>query len=145
MHVVALLNFTHITYNHFAGTAGMIRLSQCMRNSPEAMGTYDIDAETNECHFCRRPIAFHSMKNFKFRLRFHWSLFVWGQFDNIPSLVQMMAWHRTGVKPLSEPRMVQLTDAYYWRIYASLGLIELQSNLLRFKHITSTSKTHAVQ
>ena len=33
-----------------------------------------------------------------------------------------MAWRRPGDKPLSEAMMV------YWRIYASLGLNELNSN-----------------
>ena len=32
--------------------------------------------------------------------------------DNNPSLVQIMAWHRTGDKPLSEPMLTQFTDAY---------------------------------
>ena len=31
-----------------------------------------------------------------------------GQNDNIPALVQIMAWRRTGDKPLSEPMMVRL-------------------------------------
>ena len=31
-----------------------------------------------------------------------------GPIDNIPSLVQIMAWHRPGDKPLSEPMMVRL-------------------------------------
>ena len=31
-----------------------------------------------------------------------------GQIDNIPSLVQIMAWRRPGDKPLSEPMMVSL-------------------------------------
>ena len=31
-----------------------------------------------------------------------------GPINNIPSLVQIMAWHRTGNKPLSEPVMVRL-------------------------------------
>ena len=44
--------------------------------------------------------AFSWMKIFKFRLRFHWS--------NIPALVQIMAWRRSGDKPLSEPMMVSL-------------------------------------
>ena len=38
-----------------------------------------------------------------------------GPINNIPSLVQIMAWRRPGDKPLS----------VYWRIYASLGLNEL--------------------
>ena len=31
-----------------------------------------------------------------------------GQINNIPALVQIMAWHRSGGKPLSEPMMVSL-------------------------------------
>ena len=40
--------------------------------------------------------------------------------DNIPSLVQIMAWRRPGDKPLSEPMMVS-----FWGIYVSLSLNEL--------------------
>ena len=32
--------------------------------------------------------------------------------NNIPALVQMMAWRRPGDKPLSEPMLAQVTDAY---------------------------------
>ena len=32
--------------------------------------------------------------------------------DNIPTLVQIMAWRRIGDKPLSEPMVTQFTDAY---------------------------------
>ena len=35
-----------------------------------------------------------------------------GPIDNKPSLVQIMAWHQTGAKPLSQPLMAQFTDAY---------------------------------
>ena len=35
-----------------------------------------------------------------------------GPIDNIPALVQVMAWHQSGNKPLSEPMMVFLTDSY---------------------------------
>ena len=35
-----------------------------------------------------------------------------GRIDNIPVLVQIMAWRRQGDKPLSEPMMVEFTDAY---------------------------------
>ena len=48
-----------------------------------------------------------------------------GSIDNIPALVQIMAWRRLGDKPLSEPMIV------YWRIYASLGLNELNLNLAK--------------
>ena len=32
--------------------------------------------------------------------------------DNKPALVQVMAWRRTGDKPLPEPILTQITDAY---------------------------------
>ena len=41
--------------------------------------------------------------------------------NNIPALVQIMAWHRPGDKPLSEPMMVSFPT------HISLGLNELKS------------------
>ena len=35
-----------------------------------------------------------------------------GPINNMPALVQIMAWHRTGDKPLSEPMMSKFIDAY---------------------------------
>ena len=35
-----------------------------------------------------------------------------GLIDNMLALVQVIAWHLTGDKPLSEPVMTQFTDAY---------------------------------
>ena len=35
-----------------------------------------------------------------------------GPINNIPALVQIMAWRRTGDKSLSEPMMTQFNDAY---------------------------------
>ena len=53
--------------------------------------------------------AFSWMKMFEFRIRFHRSLFLRVQLkNNNPALVQVMAWHRAGDKPLSEPMMVSL-------------------------------------
>ena len=39
--------------------------------------------------------------------------------NNIPALVQIMAWHRPGDKPLFEHWWL-----LYWRIYASLGRVQ---------------------
>ena len=36
-----------------------------------------------------------------------------GPINNIPALVQMMAWRRSGAKPLSEPMMVSLPTPIY--------------------------------
>ena len=35
-----------------------------------------------------------------------------GPINNIPVLVQIMAWRLVGTKPLSEPMLIQFTDAY---------------------------------
>ena len=35
-----------------------------------------------------------------------------GPFDNKSALVEVMAWRRTGGKPLPEPMLTQFTDAY---------------------------------
>ena len=53
--------------------------------------------------------AFSWMKMLGFRLKFHWSFFPKGRINNIPLLVQIMAWRRPGDKPLSEPTMVRLS------------------------------------
>ena len=44
-----------------------------------------------------------------------------GQHDNNLALVQIMAWHRIGDKPLSEPMLTWFTDKY-----AALGGVELK-------------------
>ena len=49
---------------------------------------------------------FSWMKMFEFRLKL--KLVPKGPLDNIPALVQIMAWHRLGDKPLSEPMMAKL-------------------------------------
>ena len=35
----------------------------------------------------------------------------WGPIDNMTALVQIMAWRRSGDKPLSEPMLTQFTDS----------------------------------
>ena len=50
--------------------------------------------------------AFSWMKVYEFGLKFHWRLFPKGPINNIPALLQIMAWRRPGHKPLSEPMMV---------------------------------------
>ena len=43
-----------------------------------------------------------------------------GPIHNKSALVQVMAWHQTGDKPLPEPRMTQLTDSM-WRQWATMS------------------------
>ena len=53
--------------------------------------------------------GFSWMKMYEFPLKFHWSLFVpRGPISNIPTLVEIMAWHLPGDKPLSQPMIVSL-------------------------------------
>ena len=62
---------------------------------------------------------FSSMKMYEFSLKFHWRFLLRDPINNIPALVQTMAWRRSGDKPLSEPIMV------IWRICAPLDLNDL--------------------
>ena len=58
--------------------------------------------------------AFYWMKKLKFRLKFHWNLFLRIQYiNNIPLLVQIMAYRLVGAKPFSEPMMVRLPTHIY--------------------------------
>ena len=45
-------------------------------------------------------------------MNFDWNFVPTGQINIIPALVQIMAWHQPGNKPLSEPMLTQFTDAY---------------------------------
>ena len=49
--------------------------------------------------------TFSWMKFVIFWLNFYWNLFPQGPINNIAALVQIMAWRRSGTKPLSEPMM----------------------------------------
>ena len=50
-----------------------------------------------------------------------------GSFDNIPELVQIMAWHRSGDL---QAIIWIIDDLVYWRIYASLSLNELKNIII---------------
>ena len=56
--------------------------------------------------------AFSWLKSFVFCFGFHWKFVPKGPVDNKLVLVQVMAWHRTGDKPLSELKLIQFTKAY---------------------------------
>ena len=52
------------------------------------------------------PNVFSWMKMFEFRLNISLKFVPKGPINNIPAMVQRMAWRRPGGKPLSEPMMV---------------------------------------
>ena len=76
----------------------------------------------NGCHFQDDILKWIFLnENAWITIKISLTLVLRGLINNIPALVQMMAWHRPGDKPLSEPMMV-----VYWRKYAFLGLNELR-------------------
>ena len=50
-------------------------------------------------------------ENVRISIKFSLKFVTKGPINNIPALVQIMAWRRTGDKPLSEPMMTQFNDA----------------------------------
>ena len=79
----------------------------------------------------------------EFRLRFIWFV-PEVRINNIPALVQMMAWRHPGDKPLSEPMMAILLT----HIYASHSLTELIAMTVTMTFDTNTVMeifTHILQ
>ena len=52
------------------------------------------------------------MKNLYFFIQISLSFVTYGPINNIPALLQIMAWRQSGAKPLSEPMLTQFTDTY---------------------------------
>ena len=100
-------------------------LSQCCPRSlspygvtrPQWVNTLQINTlrpdDISKCIFLNENLRISIKMSMKFVPK--------GLINNISVLVQIMAWHRPGNKPLSEPMMVSLLT----HIYASLGLNEL--------------------
>ena len=88
--------------------------------------------------------VYSSMKMFEFRSKFHWLKFVpKGPINNIPALVQIMAWRRSGDKPLSEPIMVSLpTHICVTRPQWIKNKARMNAFLIHFKqYLMNTSAT----
>ena len=83
---------------------------------------HHIEAETKWPPFRRRhfQVNFLEWIFFKISIKISLKFVPKAPIDNIPALVQIMAWRRQGNKPLFKPMM-----AYVANIYASLGLNEL--------------------
>ena len=50
--------------------------------------------------------------------------FLKGPIDSKSAWVQVMAWRQTGDKPLPEPMMTQLTDAYMGHLASIVSLLQ---------------------
>ena len=53
-----------------------------------------------------------SNKNCSILIQISLKFVPWSPIDNKAALVQVMAWHQRGDKPLPEPMVTQFTDAY---------------------------------
>ena len=67
----------------------------------------------NGCHFADNILKFMLNENdcilTQILLKFHWGLF-----ENMPALIQAMAWHLTGDKPLPEHKLTKVSDATWY-------------------------------
>ena len=79
---------------------------------PQTCAKPSIEAETNDHHFPEDIFKCISLnENVLMSIKISLKFVPKGQINNIPVLVQIMAWRRTGDKPLSEPIMTQFNDA----------------------------------
>ena len=53
-------------------------------------------------------------KNVRIPIQISLKYVSWSPIDNKPALVQVMAWHRTGDKPLAAPMMTHFIETYMW-------------------------------
>ena len=75
----------------------------------DAMRCWLIEAETKWPQFSRRRFQIHFLyENIWILIKISLKFVPYGPINNIPSLVQIMAWHWPGDKPLSEPAMASL-------------------------------------
>ena len=58
--------------------------------------------------FCRSHFQSHFNENVRISIKFSLKFVPKGPINNIPALVQILAWRRPGDKPLSEPIMVKI-------------------------------------
>ena len=87
-----------------------------------------IQAETKWLPFGRHNFQ---MKIVLFCFRFHWNLFSKGSINNMPALVQIIAWCRTGMKLLSDS--IKANYTLLTHVYASLSLNELTCHLRSYE------------
>ena len=75
-----------------------------VNSSPPERNGRHFTADTFKCTFMN--------ENFCILIQVSLKLVLKGPIDNKPALVQVMAWCRTGDKPLPEPMLTQFSDAY---------------------------------
>ena len=67
-----------------------------------------IGAETKWPQFRRRPFQTHLLnETVRISNNIPMKLFPKGRINDISAMVQLMAWHKPGAKPLSEPMLIR--------------------------------------
>ena len=88
-------------------------IGYCHERSQTWMVLKHIEAETKWPLFRRWHFQVHFLEwNVSIPIKISLKFVPKGSINNIPALVQIMAWRRIGDKPLFEPMTVQITDAY---------------------------------
>ena len=110
-------------------------------------------------HFCRRhfQMQFRHRKCFNF-IKNSLNVIPKGPMDNNSSFVQVMAWRRTGDKPLHKPMMAEFNDAYMrhqasmsqhikalWRVHTTVSVQLIIFSLLVPKSLSETLLNHDIK
>ena len=94
-------NFTYIIQGHFTNTGAITWL--------HLVPVYKLRQRQNGRHFADSIFkCIFLNENVWITIKFSMKFVPKGPINNIPALVQIMAWRRPGDKPLSEPMMVRL-------------------------------------
>ena len=81
---------------------------QCVNSSPLNKMAAILADDNFKCIFLNENDRILILISLKFGLR--------SPIDNKSALVQIMVWHRTGDKPLTELMLTQFTDTYMWHL-----------------------------
>ena len=71
------------------------------------------------------------MKKFESQSKLSLKFVSKGPINNIPALIQIMAWRQWGDKPLSEQKIAQFTDAYMRHLASMNQLIRIWKDIQR--------------
>ena len=82
----------------------MISCHYCRLSSPPGQNGRHLADDMFQCVFLNKNIWMSNEISLKY--------VPWGLIDNISALVQIMAWRRPGVRPLSELMLTQFTNTY---------------------------------
>ena len=111
IHVLLQLNWIQTWLNHFHSDTLHFESCQLLLSIVQKKHSvhYHIEAETNGSHFADDIFkCIFLNENVWILIKISLKFVPEGPINNIPAMVQIMAWRRPGNKPLSDPKMVSL-------------------------------------